>query len=103
MADREPPGGGPARALTATYRLQLHKGWPLAALRAVVPYLERLGVSHVYTSPVLRARPGSTHGYDVVDPTALNPELGPDESRAALVGELRARGLGWVLDIVPNH
>src|SRR5919199_4431464 len=89
--------------LTATYRLQLHKGFPLDAARDLVPYLERLGVSHVYTSPVLEARPGSTHGYDVTDPAALNPELGDENDRRAFVATLHAHGLGWVLDIVPNH
>jgi (1->4)-alpha-D-glucan 1-alpha-D-glucosylmutase len=91
------------RPLTATYRLQLHQDFPLEAARRVVPYLDRLGISHVYTSPVLRARAGSTHGYDVADPTTLNPELGDDGDRQALVAALRERGMGWVLDIVPNH
>src|ERR687886_309356 len=103
MPDGARPGGWAARPLTATYRLQLHKDWPLAALRAVVPYLERLGVPLFYPPPVLRARPGSTHGYDVPDPTLLNPELGTDDDRRALADELHRRGMGWVLDIVPNH
>ncbi|MDQ3696972.1 MAG: malto-oligosyltrehalose synthase [Gemmatimonadota bacterium] len=89
--------------LTATYRLQLHKNWALDDARRIVPYLDRLGVSHIYTSPVLTARPGSTHGYDVIDPTALNPELGAESDRRALVGALHARRMGWLLDIVPNH
>ncbi|HEU5041172.1 MAG TPA: alpha-amylase family glycosyl hydrolase, partial [Gemmatimonadales bacterium] len=87
----------------ATYRLQLHAGFPLSAVRALVPYLGRLGISHLHCSPMLRARRGSTHGYDVVDPTMLDPELGTDEDLAALHGELAARGMGIVLDIVPNH
>jgi (1->4)-alpha-D-glucan 1-alpha-D-glucosylmutase len=89
--------------LTATYRVQVHKEFPLGALRDAVPYLARLGVSHVYTSPILQARPGSTHGYDVADPSRTNPELGGEEAREALVRAIRAEGLGFVLDIVPNH
>ena len=91
-----------ARVL-ATYRLQLHAGFGLAAARRVVPYLARLGVSHVYSSPLLRARPGSTHGYDVVDFTTVDPALGGESAFAALVGALRGRDMGIVLDIVPNH
>jgi (1->4)-alpha-D-glucan 1-alpha-D-glucosylmutase len=68
-----------------------------------VPYLDALGVSHLYASPLLRARAGSGHGYDVVDPTAIDPARGSEEALAALVGALRARGQGLVLDIVPNH
>jgi (1->4)-alpha-D-glucan 1-alpha-D-glucosylmutase len=87
----------------ATYRLQLHAGFPLAAARALVPYLSRLGVSHLHCSPMLQARTGSTHGYDVVDPTRLNRELGTEADLAALHGELAAHGMGIILDIVPNH
>jgi (1->4)-alpha-D-glucan 1-alpha-D-glucosylmutase len=89
--------------LTATYRLQLNAGFRLQDVRVLVPYLERLGVSHVYASPILAARPGSLHGYDVVDPTRLNPELGSEEELRALAAELRERGMGILLDIVPNH
>ena len=92
-----------ATRLTATYRLQVHKGFSLAQAREIVPYLARLGISHAYTSPILAARPGSTHGYDVADPTRVNPELGGDEARLALVRALREHGMGFVLDIVPNH
>ncbi|HMI57928.1 MAG TPA: malto-oligosyltrehalose synthase, partial [Gemmatimonadaceae bacterium] len=89
--------------IRATYRLQLSAAFTLDHARAIVPYLARLGVSHIYASPVLRSRPGSTHGYDVVDPTRLDPELGSDASWDALVAELRAHGMGMILDIVPNH
>ncbi|MGE5728329.1 MAG: malto-oligosyltrehalose synthase, partial [Gemmatimonas sp.] len=89
--------------LRATYRLQLNSEFTLDDARAIVPYLARLGISHIYTSPVLRSRPGSTHGYDVVDPTRLDPELGSDASFDALVTELRAHDMGMILDIVPNH
>ena len=89
--------------IRATYRLQLRAGFPLAAARALVPYLSRLGVSHIHCSPVLRSRRGSTHGYDVVDPTMVDPELGTEAELAALHAELAAHGMGIVLDIVPNH
>jgi (1->4)-alpha-D-glucan 1-alpha-D-glucosylmutase len=89
--------------IRATYRLQLHAGFPLARARSLVAYLSRLGISHLHCSPMLRSRAGSTHGYDVVDPTVLDPELGTEEDLAALHGELTARGMGIILDIVPNH
>ena len=89
--------------IRATYRLQLSAAFTLDDARAIVPYLSRLGISHIYASPVLRSRPGSTHGYNVVDPTRLDPELGSDASWDALISTLRAHGMGLVLDIVPNH
>ncbi len=89
--------------LTSTYRLQVHKDFPLARVREIVPYLRDLGISHLYLSPVLAARPGSTHGYDVVDPTRVNPEIGTEEELRALAAEAHAAGMGIVLDIVPNH
>ena len=64
----------------ATYRLQFHEGFTFDDAAAIVPYLARLGVSHVYASPIHRARPGYTHGYDIVDHTAINPELGGEEA-----------------------
>ena len=91
------------RSLTASYRLQLTREFPFAAARERVPYFDELGISHLYLSPVLAARPGSTHGYDVIDPTRVNPELGTEEDLRALAGELHARGMGIILDIVPNH
>ena len=90
-------------ALLATYRVQMHAEFTLEQARRIVPYLDRLGVSHLYSSPILKAREGSTHGYDVVDPTVVNPELGTDDDRRSLVGELHGRGMGLLLDIVPNH
>ena len=89
--------------IRATYRLQLRAGFPLSSARALVPYLSRLGVSHVHCSPILRSRRGSTHGYDVVDPRQVDPELGTEADLEALHDELAARGMGIVLDIVPNH
>jgi (1->4)-alpha-D-glucan 1-alpha-D-glucosylmutase len=85
--------------LRATYRLQLGPGMRFDDVRALVPYLRDLGVSHLYLSPSLQARPGSTHGYDVVDPTRVSSSLGGEEGLRALAGE----GLGIILDIVPNH
>ncbi len=87
----------------ATYRLQLHREFTFAQARAIVPYLAALGVSHLYASPFLRARPGSTHGYDVVDHAAVNPEIGTDADFDALVSALHEHGLGLMLDLVPNH
>src|SRR2546423_13693183 len=89
--------------LTSTYRLQLNSGFTLHDARARVPYLKRLGISHIYCSPVLAARRGSTHGYDVADPTHVNRELGGDEALVALAGAAHEHDMGIVLDIVPNH
>jgi (1->4)-alpha-D-glucan 1-alpha-D-glucosylmutase len=87
----------------ATYRLQFHAGFGFADATALVPYLARLGISHVYASPYLRARAGSEHGYDIVDHSALNPELGTAADYEAFVAALRANGMGHILDFVPNH
>lgn len=87
----------------ATYRLQLHRGFSFSDAAAIAGYLAALGVSHVYLSPVLQAAKGSTHGYDVVDPSALNEELGGEEGHAVLEAALGRAHLGQVLDIVPNH
>src|SRR6478736_3449408 len=83
----------------ALYRLQLTPEFGFAATRALVPYLERLGVSHLYLSPSFEARPGSTHGYDVTDPRRLREELGGEDEFRRLCAEAP----GIVLDIVPNH
>jgi (1->4)-alpha-D-glucan 1-alpha-D-glucosylmutase len=93
----------PTPTLRATYRVQVHKDFTLADARAILGYLRRLGVSHLYSSPILTAKPGSTHGYDVVDPTVVNPEIGGDEERRRLVSALRDDDLGFLVDIVPNH
>jgi (1->4)-alpha-D-glucan 1-alpha-D-glucosylmutase len=87
----------------STYRVQLHPGFGLAAAAEVVPYLGRLGASHLYCSPYLQAAPGSLHGYDVVDPHRINTELGGEPAHALLTAALVEHGLGHVLDIVPNH
>ncbi|HJQ20626.1 MAG TPA: malto-oligosyltrehalose synthase, partial [Gemmatimonadaceae bacterium] len=93
----------PSRVVTATYRLQLTKDFPFARARELVPYLHDLGVSHLYLSPVLAAKPGSTHGYDVIDHTRINPELGTEDELRALASDLHARDMGIILDVVPNH
>ncbi|QKV92014.1 malto-oligosyltrehalose synthase [Streptomyces sp. NA02950] len=90
-------------APTATYRLQLQPGFPFEAARRAVPYLASLGVSHLHLSPVLEARPGSTHGYDVVDHSAVRAELGGERGLRSLARTARAHGLGLIVDIVPNH
>jgi (1->4)-alpha-D-glucan 1-alpha-D-glucosylmutase len=87
----------------ATYRLQFHREFGFDRAAELAPYLARLGVSHLYASPYLKARPGSTHGYDIVDHDALNPELGDAEAFARMNAALAANGLGQVLDFVPNH
>lgn len=87
----------------ATYRLQFHKDFPFSAGRDLAGYLGELGISHVYASPILTARPGSMHGYDVVDYDAINPELGGEAAFEEMAAALRAQGIGIILDIVPNH
>lgn len=92
-----------SRLPLATYRLQFHAAFTFAQAREIVPYLQRLGISTCYASPYLRARSGSTHGYDTVDYQALNPEVGSAAEYEALVRTLQAHGMGQILDIVPNH
>ncbi|MEO8858773.1 MAG: malto-oligosyltrehalose synthase [Burkholderiaceae bacterium] len=87
----------------ATYRLQLHGQFGFEAARAILPYLQRLGISHVYCSPIAQARAGSMHGYDVVDHTRINPELGGADGFQRFASEARSLGLGLLLDQVPNH
>src|SRR4051812_17251075 len=95
--------GSGAAAIRATYRLQFHKGSTFRDAEALVPYLARLGISHVYASPLMEARPGSTHGYDIVNHNRLNPEIGSEGEFEALVAALKAQGMGLIVDIVPNH
>jgi (1->4)-alpha-D-glucan 1-alpha-D-glucosylmutase len=87
----------------STYRVQVRPGFDLDDTASLVSYLDRLGVGAVYTSPLLAAAPGSTHGYDVVDPTMASPELGGEDARRRLVAAVRGAGLGLVVDLVPNH
>ena len=87
----------------ATYRLQFNREFTFRDATKLVPYLAQLGISHCYASPYLRARPGSMHGYDIIDHNALNPEIGTPEDYEKLVSELHRHGMGQILDIVPNH
>jgi (1->4)-alpha-D-glucan 1-alpha-D-glucosylmutase len=91
------------RTFRATYRLQLTPDFGFAAARELIPYLRDLGISHLYLSPSLQARRGSTHGYDVIDPTRISEDLGGEEQFRALALAAQEAGLGLVLDIVPNH
>src|SRR5215217_1481314 len=90
-------------ARTATYRLQLRAEFGFKSVASLAPYLARLGVSHAYCSPYLQAAPGSTHGYDVVDPSQVSDELGGPEAHQRMVAALGQAGLAQLLDIVPNH
>jgi len=100
-----PPRADALQAIVprATYRVQLHAGFRFADAQALLPYLDGLGISHLYCSPFLRARAGSLHGYDVVDHGEINPEIGGRADFDALVQALHERGMGLLADVVPNH
>jgi (1->4)-alpha-D-glucan 1-alpha-D-glucosylmutase len=87
----------------ATYRLQFNKNFTFRDALALVDYFAALGISHLYASPFLMARPGSTHGYDITDHNRLNPEIGTEKELDALVDALKQRDMGLILDFVPNH
>jgi (1->4)-alpha-D-glucan 1-alpha-D-glucosylmutase len=89
--------------IESTYRLQFHAGFTFRDAAAIVPYLHALGITHVYASPYLKARPGSTHGYDVIDHSKLNSELGTQADFDAFLAALSQHGMSHILDIVPNH
>lgn len=93
----------PAAIPIATYRVQLTADFDFDAAAAIVPYLKALGISHLYASPFMKARKGSTHGYDIVEHTKLNPELGGEAGFARLSDTLRRHDIGLILDFVPNH
>ncbi|ACL62284.1 malto-oligosyltrehalose synthase [Methylobacterium nodulans] len=101
------PRSGAARLASepprATYRLQFHKDFTFDDAVGILPYLAKLGISHVYASPIHKARPGSTHGYDIVDHREINPELGGEAAFIRFSDALKAHGLKLLLDIVPNH
>jgi (1->4)-alpha-D-glucan 1-alpha-D-glucosylmutase len=101
--ERDATMAAPAGLPSATYRLQFHAGFTFQDASRLVPYLQRLGITHCYCSSYLRAAAGSTHGYDVADPTQLNPELGTEDDYRAFVETLRGHGMSHVLDLVPNH
>ncbi|HEU5162692.1 MAG TPA: alpha-amylase family glycosyl hydrolase, partial [Thermoanaerobaculia bacterium] len=87
----------------ATYRLQMNREFTFAQATAILDYLQRLGITDVYSSPISRARAGSTHGYDVTHPQQINPEIGDQEEFERFASALRERRMGLLLDIVPNH
>src|SRR6266545_756727 len=87
----------------STYRLQVHARFTLVSAREIVPYLQRLGIDAVYTSPYFAAEPGSTHGYDVTNHNVINPEVGGAEAHTAFTDSVRAAGMQHIVDFVPNH
>ena len=89
--------------MTATYRLQLQPGFGFAEVEGLLPYFQRLGVSHLYLSPITEARPGSTHGYDVIDHNAVRADFGGREGLDRLLEAAREAGLQFIFDFVPNH
>lgn len=91
------------RIPVATYRVQLNRTFTFQDATQIIRYLDDLGITDLYCSPYFKAVPGSMHGYDVVDPTTLNPEIGTEEHYHAMIDELHQRGMGHVLDVVPNH
>ena len=103
LAGQSPSRPSRLRIPRATYRLQLHADFRFRDAIEIVPYLADLGISHVYCSPYLRARPGSKHGYDIVDHQMLNPEIGTREELDAFVDCLHEHGMGQIIDVVPNH
>ena len=100
MPEKSPSG---PRIPVSTYRLQFNYQFTFTDARNIVPYLHELGITDIYTSPCFKAQKGSLHGYEVVDPNSLNPELGTEEEYDEFVKELRKYGMGQILDIVPNH
>src|SRR5262245_32032857 len=98
-----PEKNPPMKIPRALYRLQFSPTFGFAAAKEIVPYLSQLGISDIYAAPIFMARAGSTHGYDIVDPNRLNPELGSADELAALMESVRRHDMGWIQDIVPNH
>lgn len=88
---------------SSTYRIQLHKDFNFKNLQGILDYIQGLGITTIYAAPILRATPGSMHGYDTTDPHMINPEIGTLEEFRALVAEVKERGMTWIQDIVPNH
>ena len=88
---------------SATYRIQFHKDFTFKHLDGIIPYLKSLGVQTIYASPIFEAIPGSTHGYDVINPLQINHEIGTEVELIALTSKLKANGITWLQDIVPNH
>ena len=88
---------------TATYRIQFRNGMTFDRAMARIPYLKRLGISHLYASPIFTATRGSTHGYDVTDANEIDPALGGRDAFMRMAAALKGAGMGLILDIVPNH
>jgi (1->4)-alpha-D-glucan 1-alpha-D-glucosylmutase len=104
MTSTDSSGAAPGpRVPTATYRIQFNAGFTFRQATEIVPYLAELGISDLYASPYLQARPGSLHGYDIVNHGSLNPEIGTEHDHARMSAALREQGMGHLLDIVPNH
>ena len=91
------------RIPSSTYRVQFNKDFRFEQARKLLPYLRQIGITDLYASPVFKARQGSMHGYDVVDPTCVNPEIGTEDEFDQLISDLHSRGMRLMLDIVPNH
>lgn len=87
----------------STYRIQFHKEFTLDDFEQVLPYLQKLGVSTIYASPIFESTPGSTHGYDGMNPHQINPEIGSEEQLMEISRQLKVLGISWLQDIVPNH
>src|SRR5436190_19492033 len=87
----------------STYRLQFHQGFTFKDLKVMLPYLRDLGVKTIYASPVFEAVPGSNHGYDIVNPHRINPEIGTLSELEEISASLKQLGMSWLQDIVPNH
>ena len=87
----------------STYRFQFHKDFNFDDFEKIIPYLQKLGIATVYASPILQATPGSTHGYDGLNPHLVNPEIGTGEQLKSISKKLKDAGIQWLQDIVPNH
>ncbi|MFU8788607.1 MAG: malto-oligosyltrehalose synthase [Methylobacter sp.] len=101
--DKDVPRSAEPRIPLSTYRLQFNRDFTFNRACEIIPYLSALGISHLYASPYLKARPGSRHGYDIIDHNTLNPEIGSHEEFKRLCATLAEHGMGQILDIVPNH
>jgi (1->4)-alpha-D-glucan 1-alpha-D-glucosylmutase len=88
---------------SSTYRLQVNSTFRFADLERIIPYLEKLGITTIYSAPIFKARPGSVHGYDISDPHVINPEIGSEEEFRRIVQQLKEKKMTWLQDIVPNH
>src|SRR5204863_10019450 len=87
----------------STYRIQFHKDFTFSDVEKIIPYLRQLGINTIYASPVFEAVRGSMHGYDGLNPNRINPEIGTEKQLRSLSKKLKAAGIGWLQDIVPNH